>query len=60
LAARVVELTADRDAAQMLVKLAVGADAVLARVTRRSVAQLGIAAGCSLYAQIKSVALMNS
>ena len=60
LAARVVELTADRDAAQMLIKLAVGGDAVLARVTRRSVAQLGIAAGSSLYAQIKSVALMNS
>jgi molybdate transport system ATP-binding protein len=55
-----VELTADRDAAQMLIKLAVGGDAVLARVTRRSVAQLGIAAGSSLYAQIKSVALMNS
>ncbi|MGA2024710.1 MAG: molybdenum ABC transporter ATP-binding protein [Steroidobacteraceae bacterium] len=59
LAARVLELHADRDPAQMLVKLQVGADALLARITRRSVAQLGIAAGCALYAQIKSVALME-
>jgi molybdate transport system ATP-binding protein len=59
LAARVLELSADRDPAQMLVKLEVGSDAVLARVTRRSVAQLGIVPGCSLYAQIKSVALMD-
>ena len=60
LPARVVELSAERDAAQMLIKLEVGSDVVLARVTRRSVAQLGIAPGCSLYAQIKSVALMDS
>jgi len=59
LAARVLELHADRDPAQMLVKLQVGADALLARITRRSVAQLGIAPGCALYAQIKSVALME-
>jgi molybdate transport system ATP-binding protein len=59
LAARVVELSADRDPAQVLVKLEVGTNAILARVTRRSVAQLGIAPGCSLYAQIKSVALMQ-
>ena len=59
LPARVVELSADSDPAQSLVKLAVGADAVLARVTRRAVVQLRIAPGCQLYAQIKSVALME-
>jgi molybdate transport system ATP-binding protein len=59
LAAQVLELSADRDAAQVLVKLQVGANALLARVTRRAVAQLEIVPGCSLYAQIKSVALMD-
>ena len=59
LAARVVELSAERDPAQVLVKLEVATNAILARVTRRSAAQLGIAPGCNLYAQIKSVALME-
>jgi molybdate transport system ATP-binding protein len=37
----------------------VGAHPLLARITRRSAAQLAIATGTKLYAQIKSVALME-
>jgi molybdate transport system ATP-binding protein len=59
LAARVLELSADRDPAQVLVKLAVGTDALLARITRRAASQLRIVPDSSLYAQIKSVALMD-
>ena len=59
LPAEVLDLSSDRDPAQMLVRLDVGSQSVLARVTRLSVAQLGIAPGAQLYAQIKSVALMD-
>lgn len=40
-------------------RLRAGAHPLLARITRRSAAQLGIATGTKLYAQIKSVALME-
>ncbi|WP_147653926.1 molybdenum ABC transporter ATP-binding protein [Vulcaniibacterium gelatinicum] len=42
-----------------LVRVRVGASALLARVTRRAVAELGIAPGQALWAQVKSVALMD-
>ncbi|HTW75658.1 MAG TPA: molybdenum ABC transporter ATP-binding protein [Steroidobacteraceae bacterium] len=55
----VLDVRADSDPAQMIVRVQIGADVLLARLTRRSAVQLGIAAGTALYAQIKSVALME-
>jgi molybdate transport system ATP-binding protein len=56
---RVIDVTADRDPAQRLVRIDVGGRPLLARITQRSVAQLAIAPGVALYAQVKSVALMD-
>lgn len=56
---RVLDVTDDRDAAQRLVRIDVGGRPLLARITQRSVAMLGIAPGLGLYAQVKSVALMD-
>ena len=56
---RVLDVTEDRDPAQRLVRIDVGGRPLLARVTLRSVAQLAIAPGMPLYAQVKSVALMD-
>jgi molybdate transport system ATP-binding protein len=56
---RVIDVTEDRDPAQRLVRLDVGGRPLLARITARSVAQLAIVPGLALYAQIKSVALMD-
>jgi molybdate transport system ATP-binding protein len=56
---RVLDLTVDRDPAQQLIRIDIGGKPLLARVTQRSVHQLGIVPGTQLYAQIKSVALMD-
>jgi molybdate transport system ATP-binding protein len=56
---RVMDVTDDRDPAQRLVRIDVGGRPLLARITRRSAAQLAIAPGVALYAQVKSVALMD-
>ncbi|HEX2791355.1 MAG TPA: molybdenum ABC transporter ATP-binding protein [Steroidobacteraceae bacterium] len=56
---RVMDVTDDRDPAQRLVRIDVGGRPLLARITQRSVAQLAIAPGTALYAQVKSVALMD-
>jgi molybdate transport system ATP-binding protein len=56
---RVIDVTEDRDPAQRLVRIDVGGRPLLARITGRSVAQLGIVSGVALYAQVKSVALMD-
>ena len=56
---RVLDLTGDRDPAQQLIRIEVGGRPLLARITQRSVRQLGIEPGMQLYAQIKSVALMD-
>jgi len=56
---RVIDVTEDRDPAQRLVRVDVGGCPLLSRITLRSVAQLGIAPGIELYAQVKSVALME-
>ena len=55
----VEEITADGDAS-VLVELRAGGDHLLARITRRSLKELGIAVGDALFAQIKSVAVRNS
>jgi molybdate transport system ATP-binding protein len=56
---RVRDVGPDRDAAQALVRLDLQGRLLLARITRRSVAMLGLQPGLELYAQVKSVALMD-
>ncbi len=56
----VLDLRADGDPAQTIVRVRIGGDVLLARITRRSAVQLGIAEGTAVYAQIKSVALTES
>ncbi len=60
LPATVRELAGDGDPAQTLVRLELGTEPLLARITRRSAVQLGLTPGMRLHAQIKSVALMES
>ena len=50
----------EESASSALVSLALGGDTLLARITRRSVAELGLAVGDSLYAQIKSVSVRRA
>ena len=59
LPATVLEIHDDRDPAQTLVRLAAGDEPLLARITRRSAAQLDLVPGTLVYAQIKGVALMG-
>jgi len=56
---RVLDIGADRDPAQALVRLDLAGWPLLARITRRSVALLALQPGQPLYAQVKSVALMD-
>lgn len=58
LPAQVVEI-AEEDAAQLLVKLDLGGTLLLSRITRRSGDMLGLKPGLALYAQLKSVALVD-
>ena len=44
---------------RVLIRLAVGEQFLLARVTRKSVDSLSLKPGDELYAQVKSVALLN-
>jgi len=59
LPATVADVLSDHDSAQVTVRLAIGTARLLARITRRSAEQLEIVPGRSLYAQVKSVALME-
>ncbi|HEY6453364.1 MAG TPA: molybdenum ABC transporter ATP-binding protein [Steroidobacteraceae bacterium] len=56
LPAQVLELLADRDPGHALVRLQVGAELLLARITRLAASQLELAPGTALHAQIRSVA----
>ncbi|NMG77135.1 molybdenum ABC transporter ATP-binding protein [Aromatoleum diolicum] len=58
LPARVVSLD-EADAGRTLVRLELGGSAMLARITRRSAVQLGIAPGMEVFAQVKGVALLR-
>ncbi|MBT8081422.1 MAG: molybdenum ABC transporter ATP-binding protein [Gammaproteobacteria bacterium] len=55
-----VEAIQPGDGAAMLVRLLVGDDRIVARVTRRSIRELGLSEGESLFAQIKSVAVRTA
>jgi molybdate transport system ATP-binding protein len=58
LAARVAELVPLGEA-QLMVRLEVGGSPLLARITRKSAAVLGIEPGRAVWAQIKSAALLR-
>jgi molybdate transport system ATP-binding protein len=55
----VIDGITDEGSAQVTVKLLAGDAPVLARITRKSAIDLALQAGKSVYAQIKSVALLN-
>ncbi|KAB2922638.1 MAG: molybdenum ABC transporter ATP-binding protein [Dechloromonas sp.] len=59
LPAVVEEIGADEHPGLLLVRVAVGESRLVARVTRRSADQLGIAPGRPVHVQVKSVALME-
>jgi molybdate transport system ATP-binding protein len=59
LPASVVELSQGADPGQTLVRLDAAGEPLLARITRRSAAELKLAPGTTLYAQVKGVALMS-
>jgi molybdate transport system ATP-binding protein len=58
LPARVEEI-ADENPAQVVVRLDVGGVLLLARITRKSCSVLGLQAGMAVFAQVKSVALLE-
>jgi molybdate transport system ATP-binding protein len=57
LPARVMEIT-DENPAQAMVRLDAGGVTLLARITRKSSALLGLEPGMAIFAQVKSVALL--
>lgn len=59
LAGHVDQIAADTHPALALVRVQVGASVIVARLTRRSAAALGIAPGMPVWVQVKSVALME-
>ncbi|MBS1226860.1 MAG: Molybdate transporter, ATP-binding protein [Proteobacteria bacterium] len=58
-AATVIDLAPTQTPGQMLVRLDVGGDPLLARITKRSADKLGVHPGLALRAQIKAVALLD-
>jgi molybdate transport system ATP-binding protein len=54
-----VEAVTAENASQVTVRLRVGDEILLSRITRKSAEGLGVAAGVALYAQVKSVALLS-
>ncbi len=59
MSARIDAIHADAHPSQALVRLQCGATWVLARVTQRAVAELGLAVGMNVWAQVKSVAVIE-
>jgi molybdate transport system ATP-binding protein len=60
LPARIVEIGPDCDAARTLVRLDLGDGiCILSRITRRAADQLALQTGMPVYAQIKTVALLQ-
>ncbi len=54
-----IDALEDTHSSRVLLRLKIGEQSLLARITRKSVQQLGLHVGMSVYAQIKSVALLN-
>lgn len=59
LSVRIVDIGPDRDPAQALVRLDLGGNQLLARITQRSVVVLKLEKDLPVFAQVKSVALMD-
>ena len=59
LSARIVEISEDTHPSQALIRLDVGKDPMIARLTQRAVAQLELAPGQDVWVQIKAVALIG-
>lgn len=59
LPAEIVAIEADRDGPMALLRLRCGSDYLLARITMKSVAHLGLGAGSRVWAQIKSAAILR-
>jgi molybdate transport system ATP-binding protein len=59
MSARIETIHADAHPSQALVRLQCGATPVLARVTQRAVAELGLAVGMRVWVQVKSVAVIE-
>ena len=55
----VLDIHPDRDPAHRLLRLCAAESVLLARVTQRSVVELGLAPGLPVFAQVKSVALIE-
>lgn len=56
---RIADLFHEQDSARVMVRLDLDSACILARITRLSADRLGLAPGLQVYAQIKSVALME-
>ncbi|WP_286238611.1 molybdenum ABC transporter ATP-binding protein [Neptuniibacter halophilus] len=54
----IVEIAPDQDEAMTMVRLKAGNEYLIARITRRAAAQLNLAPGKQIWAQIKSVAIV--
>lgn len=59
LSAQVLDVNPDRDPAHCLIRLACSGAVLLSRVTRRAVVELGLVAGQPVFAQVKSVAIIE-
>ncbi|MEQ9021974.1 MAG: TOBE domain-containing protein, partial [Pseudomonadales bacterium] len=59
LSVEIIEIKTTEDPAVALVRLKTGAEHILARITLKSVSQLGLQVGMSLWAQIKSAAVIR-
>lgn len=59
LSARVLEIADDNQHAMALIRLQVGQATIVARITRRSVEHLKLTQGSTVWAQIKSVAMLS-
>ena len=56
---RVVDIKSDKDRAMSLVRLRMGSDFLVAKITQKSVYHLGLEQGIEVWAQVKSVALVR-
>lgn len=56
---RVVEIKSDKDKAMSLVRLRMGSEFLVAKMTKKSVYHLSLAQGMEVWAQVKSVALVR-
>ncbi len=59
LPAQVLDICSDRDEAMLLVRLSVGESIFIARITRRSAAHLSLENADTVWAQVKSVAVVR-